>query len=104
MSVAGAILDQTGSWPLALFVPSIFFFLSGSAVFTLLGSSDRQDFSNNAPFAFEGFVGRITEPIRQLLPPAEPKKTKGLEADDGVKSALSVLKEAGKKLIKKKEL
>lgn len=25
----GAILDQTGSWPLALFVPSIFFFVTG---------------------------------------------------------------------------
>jgi hypothetical protein len=26
----GAILDQTGSWPLALFVPSIFFFVTGA--------------------------------------------------------------------------
>lgn len=28
--VTGAILDQTGSWPLALFVPSIFFFVTGT--------------------------------------------------------------------------
>jgi hypothetical protein len=27
----GAILDLTGSWPLALFVPSIFFFVTGAA-------------------------------------------------------------------------
>lgn len=28
----GAILDQTGSWPLALFVPSIFFFVTGACL------------------------------------------------------------------------
>lgn len=27
----GAILDQTGSWPLALFAPSIFFFVTGAS-------------------------------------------------------------------------
>lgn len=49
----GAILDQTGSWPLALFVPSIFFFVTGAAAFTIYGSAEQQDFSNNEPFAFE---------------------------------------------------
>lgn len=47
---AGAILDRTGSWPLALFAPSIFFFLTGIAVFAGLGTSDAQDFSDNGPF------------------------------------------------------
>ena len=48
--LAGAILDRTGSWPLALFVPSVFFFLTGIAVFAGLGTSDAQDFSDNGPF------------------------------------------------------
>lgn len=48
--LAGAILDRTGSWPLALFAPSIFFFLTGIAVFAGLGTSDAQDFSDNGPF------------------------------------------------------
>ena len=47
---AGAILDRTGSWPLALFAPSVFFFLTGIAVFAGLGTSDAQDFSDNGPF------------------------------------------------------
>ncbi len=50
MVVTGAILDATGSWPLALFAPSIGFFLTGIAVFARLGSSDAQDFSDNGPF------------------------------------------------------
>lgn len=35
----GAILDQTGSWPLALFVPSIFFFVTGAVSSTACMSS-----------------------------------------------------------------
>ena len=48
--VTGALLDRTGSWPLALFAPSVFFFLTGIAVFAGLGSSEAQDFSDNRPF------------------------------------------------------
>ncbi|KAK9822812.1 hypothetical protein WJX81_002343 [Elliptochloris bilobata] len=48
-----ALLDQTGSWPLALFAPSVFFFLTGIAVFAGLGTSDAQDFSDNGPFWIE---------------------------------------------------
>jgi MFS transporter, ACS family, solute carrier family 17 (sodium-dependent inorganic phosphate cotransporter), other len=50
--VTGALLDQTGSWPVALFAPSVFFFLTATAVFTIYGSAERQDFSeaNNQPF------------------------------------------------------
>ena len=48
--VTGALLDATGSWPLALFVPSIFFFVTGSAVFAVFGSADVQDFSQIQPF------------------------------------------------------
>ena len=56
MTITGAILDKTGSWPLALFVPSIAFFVTGSAVFTAWGSSDQQSFENNAPFAAEKYA------------------------------------------------
>ena len=56
----GWILDQTGSWPLALFVPSIVLFCSGAAVFTVFGSSELQDFeSNNQPFAFESTLSSM---------------------------------------------
>lgn len=50
--ITGALLDQTGSWPLALFAPSVFFFLTATAVFTIYGSAEQQDFgeANNEPF------------------------------------------------------
>lgn len=53
--ITGALLDQTGSWPLALFAPSVFFFLTATAVFTIYGSAEQQDFgeANNQPFWFE---------------------------------------------------
>ena len=57
VTTCGAILDSTGSWPLALFAPAIGFFITGAAVFTVFGSSDQQDFEgNNAPFGFEASI------------------------------------------------
>ena len=63
MCHAGAILDQTGSWELALFAPSAFLFVTGAAVFTIWGSSEPQDLSNNAPFGFE----RHLQPVYSTL-------------------------------------
>lgn len=66
----GWILDQTGSWPMALFVPSIGFFVTGAAVFTIFGSSELQDFEgNNAPFAFESTLSGL----RNMLPSGKQK-------------------------------
>jgi hypothetical protein len=45
VAITGALLDATGSWPLALFAPSAFFFVTGITVFTAFGSSDLQDFA-----------------------------------------------------------
>ena len=61
VTTCGAILDATGSWPLALFAPSIVFFATGTAVFAAFGSSDPQDFEGtmNVPFAFETGVTRL---------------------------------------------
>lgn len=56
VTITGAILDKTGSWPLALFVPSIVFFVTGSAVFAAFGSSDQQSFEDDAPFAVEKYA------------------------------------------------
>ena len=56
VTITGAILDKTGSWPLALFAPSIAFFVTGSAVFAAWGSSDQQSFENNSPFAVEKYA------------------------------------------------
>jgi ACS family sodium-dependent inorganic phosphate cotransporter len=67
VTISGAIYDQTGSWPLALFAPSIFFFLTGSAVFTAFGRSELQDFSNTQPFGFEAPVQKAVQklPLKQ---------------------------------------
>ena len=56
VTITGAILDKSGSWPLALFAPSIVFFITGSIVFATFGSSDLQSFENDAPFAVEKHV------------------------------------------------
>lgn len=56
VTITGAILDKTGSWSLALFVPSIIFFVTGSVVFATFGSSDLQSFENDAPFAVEKYA------------------------------------------------
>lgn len=51
--ITGWLLDMTDSWSVALFAPSIFFFIAGSIVFTLYGKSGLQSFSDNHPFDFE---------------------------------------------------
>lgn len=56
VTITGAILDKTGSWSLALFAPSIVFFITGSVVFATFASSDLQSFENDAPFAVEKYV------------------------------------------------
>lgn len=50
VAVTGALLDATGSWPVALLAPSVGLFAVGSAVFTHLGRAERQDFGNDSPF------------------------------------------------------
>lgn len=65
VAFTGWLYDQTASWSLALFAPSIFFFLTGSAAYVLWGSADRQEFDgpepDNSPFAWELW-------LRSLLP------------------------------------
>lgn len=59
VAFTGWVYDSTGSWTTALFIPSIFFFLSGTAVFLLNGTSERQDFTMNGanePFGLEKMV------------------------------------------------
>lgn len=53
VAITGFLLDQTGSWSLSLFVPSIGFFLTGAVVYGLYGSGEKQDLSDNEPFGFE---------------------------------------------------
>lgn len=63
VAFTGWLFDATGSWALALFLPSVFFFVTGSLAFTLFGSADRQDFSIGAdkPFFFEALWARGPE-------------------------------------------
>lgn len=67
VTITGAILDQTGSWPLALFAPSVVFFVTGSAVFTAWGRADLQSFDNNEPFPFEKYFQPLQKPLGRAL-------------------------------------
>ncbi|GMH37108.1 hypothetical protein BSKO_04981 [Bryopsis sp. KO-2023] len=53
VAISGYLLDQTGSWSMSLFVPSMFFFLTGSIVYSMYGSGELQDLSDNRPFEIE---------------------------------------------------
>ncbi|BBN14491.1 hypothetical protein MPTK1_6g12180 [Marchantia polymorpha subsp. ruderalis] len=44
VALTGYILDQTNSWTLALFAPSIFFYVTGTVVWNLFASSKPKEF------------------------------------------------------------
>eukprot|EP01018_Ginkgo_biloba_P014045 Gb_40674 [translate_table: standard] len=44
VALTGYILDQTHSWGLALFAPSIFFYVTGTIVWLVFASSKPQNF------------------------------------------------------------
>ncbi|CAD7701249.1 unnamed protein product [Ostreobium quekettii] len=48
VAVTGILMDQTDSWTLSLFVPSMIFFLAGSIVFTLYGRGDLLQFADDS--------------------------------------------------------
>lgn len=59
VAVVGFLYDLTQSWEWALFLPSAFFMVAGSAVYTLQGRNSRIDFDedeDNSPFAFEKYL------------------------------------------------
>uniref|UniRef100_A0A383V629 Major facilitator superfamily (MFS) profile domain-containing protein n=1 Tax=Tetradesmus obliquus TaxID=3088 RepID=A0A383V629_TETOB len=70
VAFTGLLYDQTGSWPVALFYPTMFFLLTGAAVYTMLGSNAPEDYDVpelNAPFAFEARVrGVLAQPKAAL--------------------------------------
>ncbi|KAL4421893.1 hypothetical protein ABPG77_003695 [Micractinium sp. CCAP 211/92] len=85
VAFTGWLYDQTSSWALALFAPSIFFFLTGSAAYVLWGSADRQEFDgpdpDNSPFALELW-------LRSLLPGSGGKSASAAQdADEGQSKA-----------------
>lgn len=51
--LTGYLLDKWGSWEVALFFPSILFFLMGTVCFLTFGTSQEQSFKDNAPFEIE---------------------------------------------------
>lgn len=57
--ITGCLLDRTGSWPIALFAPSIVLFIAGSIVFTRYGRSELEVFDNDQPFEFEKDLKRF---------------------------------------------
>ena len=84
VTVTGAILDKTGSWPLALFAPSIAFFVTGSVVFAAWGSSDLQSFENNSPFAFEKYAQPLYKGLDHANRLAGDVKAQVPKLDQGV--------------------
>jgi len=46
VALVGIILDRTQSWTLALFAPSIFFYLTGTVVWNIFASSKPQKFES----------------------------------------------------------
>lgn len=56
VTIAGWLLDQTGSWTTSLFLPSMLFFVSGAIVYGMYGSGEAQDLSDNEPFQIEGEI------------------------------------------------
>jgi len=100
VTITGAILDKTGSWPLALFVPSIVFFVTGSVVFATFASADQQSFENDAPFAVEKYA----QPLYKQLSNAKQmvsSMVSGLPHIDGHQVSKLVSKVKG--LLKQKQ-
>lgn len=75
VAVTGALLDATGSWPIALFAPSIGLFAVGSTVFVKWGSADKQQFINDVPFGFEKHL----HPAYNMIPKQLPAPLKQLQ-------------------------
>eukprot|EP00879_Flechtneria_rotunda_P007767 GHRR01008140.1.p1 GENE.GHRR01008140.1~~GHRR01008140.1.p1 ORF type:complete len:454 (+),score=181.13 GHRR01008140.1:395-1756(+) len=70
VAFTGYLYDKTGSWPLALFYPTMFFLLTGAAVYTFLGSNTAENFDQpglNRPFGFKAKIGAILEGPKQVL-------------------------------------
>ena len=65
VSITGAILDATNSWPLALFLPAILLMLLGAVVFGLYGRGHEIHFADNRPFAFEKYIPWNNVPKRE---------------------------------------
>ncbi|KAJ1290759.1 hypothetical protein BS78_02G269400 [Paspalum vaginatum] len=47
IALTGYLIDSTHSWSISLFAPSIFFYLTGTAVWLAFASSEPQDFSKS---------------------------------------------------------
>jgi ACS family sodium-dependent inorganic phosphate cotransporter len=63
VAVTGMLYDQTGSWPLALFIPTAVFLVTGAAAYVLAGSNDPEDFDApalNTPFPWEAQAQKLT--------------------------------------------
>lgn len=63
VAITGWLYDTTGSWAAALFYPTIFFLLTGAALYTGLGSNAAEDFDapgQDAPFDWEQRLAAAT--------------------------------------------
>eukprot|EP00210_Caulerpa_lentillifera_P002447 g2345.t1 len=57
--LTGCLMDRFGSWELALFLPSIVFFVAGTCVFLKYGSAEQEMFSENEIFEVELAIQRF---------------------------------------------
>ena len=51
--LTGYLIKETGNWELSMFLPAIFFYLTGTAIFAKYGSGERQPFTGQ-PMPFPG--------------------------------------------------
>jgi ACS family sodium-dependent inorganic phosphate cotransporter len=61
VAVTGFLYDETQSWPLALFAPTMVFLVAGALAYGLAGSNDTIDFEEaerNRPFPWENLLQR----------------------------------------------
>lgn len=76
VAFTGYLYDKFGSWPVALFYPTIFFLLTGAAVYTFLGSNDAENFDQPElaePFGFEASIQNVLRTPKQALHDAQVK-------------------------------
>lgn len=63
--LTGYLMDQFNSWELALFLPSIVFFVAGTVVFLKFGSAEQEVFTNNEIFEVELSVQQFLRRLKK---------------------------------------
>jgi ACS family sodium-dependent inorganic phosphate cotransporter len=84
VAATGWLYDVTGSWAAALFLPTVFFLVTGAGVYTFFGSNAPEDFDApglDAPFAIEAPLRRwVARAVAAALPEGGDARARVVEA------------------------